>query len=141
MSKKSPRFKFVLVEQPGTELTLYQRPPRRYRGSLETKEDLFARLLRQSLLSLKKRSTSGGTAWTVSLHDDPLAFLLDSMSDAWTLRDGQGELLFASDQATAWGLEQSESSALFEQFEHKNSRYERRGLKFSGLTLELIRRL
>ncbi len=134
------KYKLVLVEQPGTELSVYSPPVERKKATVEFQEQIFATLLLQSLQNLKRRSSSGGAAWTTSLQGDPLGFILDSMSDAWTLKDSRGNIIFASERAEQWGISDRQSSSLFDEYESGKARYQKRGLRFAGLTIELIRK-
>ncbi len=134
------KYKLVLVEQPGTELSVYSPPVKRKKATVEFQEQIFATLLLQSLQNLKRRSSSGGAAWTTSLQGDPLGFILDSMSDAWTLKDSRGNIIFASERAEQC-ISDRQSSSLFDEYESGKARYQKRGLRFAGLTIELIRKL
>jgi hypothetical protein len=54
---------------------------------------------------------TGPLAWAASLRHDPIAFLLDTSSDAITLWGSQGELLYRNRTAERLGLGRCEETA------------------------------
>jgi len=100
--------------------------------------ELEFKLILKSLRILRRRGT-GDSAWTTSLDEEPLTFLLDAVSDAWIVRTLKGGVLFANQAARELDLESREFSK-FETFSIQDVRYEKRGLTYAGITLEVATR-
>ena len=73
------------------------------------------------------------------MDEEPLTFLLDAVSDAWIVRTLKGGVLFANQAARELDLESREFSK-FETFSIQDVRYEKRGLTYAGITLEVATR-
>jgi hypothetical protein len=76
-------------------------------------------------LGLLSRRGTGGLAWSTPFHDDPIAFMLDSMNDALNVWDAEGKLLFQNRTALDLGLGRA-SDAAYEEFSSGGRRFERR---------------
>jgi hypothetical protein len=76
-------------------------------------------------LGLLSRRGIGGLAWSTPFHDDPIAFMLDSMNDALNVWDADGKLVFQNRTALGLGLGQA-SDAAYEVFSSGGRRFERR---------------
>jgi hypothetical protein len=100
--------------------------------------ELEFQLILKSLRILRRRG-EGSSAWTTSLEEAPLTFLLDAVSDAWIVRHQKGPVLFANQAARELQLEDREF-AKFEKFVVGRQRYEKRGIKYAGVTLEVATR-
>lgn len=100
MTTHSSRFRFVLVDE-GADLPVVYRqraqssfssgPPRSL-AALSALIDAFARLGRRG---------PGTTGWAMPFSDNPLSFLLDSMSDAVFVRQHGGQVVYRNRAATA----------------------------------------
>jgi PAS domain-containing protein len=100
--------------------------------------ELEFQLILKSLRILRRRGT-GDSAWTTSLEEEPLTFLLDAVSDAWIVRNQKGGVLFANQAARELELE-SRTFSRFETFIFQELEYEKRGLSYAGITLEVATR-
>lgn len=100
--------------------------------------ELEFKLILKSLRILRRRG-SGESAWTTSLDEEPLTFLLDAVSDAWIVRTSKGGVLFANQAARELDLE-SRVFSKFETFRYQEIQYEKRGLSYGGITLEVATR-
>jgi hypothetical protein len=103
-------------------------------------EQAVADLLRA--FELLNRRGTGVSAWAAPFRDDPLAFLLDSTSDAMSVWGGGGELLYQNRAAAGLNVGHREAAPL-EEFSSRGRRFERRCLRcgFQGAeyVLEIIR--
>lgn len=97
--------------------------------------ELEFQLILKSLRILRRRGM-GDAAWTTSLEEEPLTFLLDAVSDAWIVRTEKGAVLFANRAAKDLDLESREFTR-FEKFVFQELQYEKRGLRYAGVTLEV----
>lgn len=97
--------------------------------------ELEFQLILKSLRILRRRGT-GDSAWTTSLEEAPLTFLLDAVSDAWIVRHQKGQVLFANRAAKDLQLEDRAYSR-FERFAIGKQQYEKRGISYAGITLEV----
>jgi len=92
---------------------------------------------------LVSRRGTGGQAWAAPIGDDPLAFLLDSVSDAMNVWQG-GRLLYRNRAALRLGLGRCDGARL-EDFYVQGRHFERRSLRcgWAGrdYVLEIIREL
>jgi hypothetical protein len=90
------------------------------------------------------RRGQGQLAWAPPLSDDPIAFLLDSVSDAISLWALDGKLLYQN-RAAAGNRDWRGAEALLEQFTARGRRFERRCLRYGtdrgGYLLEVIHEL
>jgi hypothetical protein len=95
-------------------------------------------------LELLNRRGPGVLGWAAPFRDDPLAFVLDSMSDALNLWKPGGELLFSNAAALSLGLEWRDDLP-FEQFSAKGRRFERRCIRYAAdggeYVLEIVRQV
>ena len=95
-------------------------------------------------LELLNRRGPGVLGWAAPFRDDPLAFVLDSMSDALNLWKAGGQLLFSNSAALSLGLEWRDATP-FEQFSAKGRRFERRCIRYSAdggeYVLEIVRQM
>jgi hypothetical protein len=93
---------------------------------------------------LLNRRGPGVLGWAAPFRDDPLAFVLDSMSDALNLWKPGGELLFSNTAALSLGLEWRDDLP-FEQFSAKGRRFERRCIRYAAdggeYVLEIVRQM
>jgi hypothetical protein len=97
------------------------------------------------------RRGTGESSWAAPLGDDPIAFLLDSISDAANLWSADGALLCRNRASLALGpisaapSSSAEPASVVEAFSARDRRYERRSLRcriHSGeYVLEVIREL
>jgi hypothetical protein len=131
------KYRIMLVEVPGTEMVPYSPPPEPEFEPVEllSPGDLEMQLLLQCLQRLQSRG-EGDAPWTRPHHDEPLTFLLDAVSDAWIIRHSEGGVIFANEAAKLLELE-ARSYQRFEEFEVEQRRYTKRGLTYSGLTIEV----
>jgi hypothetical protein len=94
--------------------------------------DRGLRTLLHALELLARRGT-GGRAWAAPFREDPIAFLLDTMSDAVTLRGSGGEILHENRAAAELGLTRSVAPTLvdapMEQFVTGGKRFELRSMR------------
>lgn len=93
---------------------------------------------------LLARRGPGTCAWAAPLREEPIAFLLDTVSDAATLRGLDGELLYRNRAASRLGLT-ARAEAATERFEVAGRTYERRCLHCSlggvNYVLEVVHEL
>jgi hypothetical protein len=93
---------------------------------------------------LLNRRGPGVLGWAAPFRDDPLAFVLDSMSDALNLWKAGGKLLFSNTAALSLGLEWRDAKP-FEQFSSKGRRFERRCIRYTAdggeYVLEIVRQI
>ena len=131
----------MLVEVPGTDMVPYTPPPEPDFEPVEllSPGDLEMQLLLQCLKRLQSRG-AGDTAWTRSHSEEPLTFLLDAVSDAWIIRMTEGQVVFANEAARLLELEKRPYQR-FEEFEFDSRRFHKRGLTYSGLTIEVATRV
>jgi PAS domain-containing protein len=141
----SGRYRFVLIEDPGVTLPVRYQRTRRFPPPVWVRADPLDLLL-EAFWRLSRRG-EGEQAWAPSLQDDPLTFLLDAVSDAITLRESGGRLLYANPAARALaGLPESRSYQALEVLQLGDRRFERRCLSLGKggarrLVLEVIRRI
>jgi hypothetical protein len=76
-------------------------------------------------LGLLSRRGTGGLAWSTPFHDDPIAFMLDSINDALNVWDAGGRLVYQNPTALMLGLGRSSDTA-YETFAVGGRRFERR---------------
>jgi hypothetical protein len=76
-------------------------------------------------VGLLSRRGIGGLAWSTPFHDDPIAFMLDSINDALNVWDSEGRLVYQNRTAMGLGIGRSSDSA-YEQFSSDGRRFERR---------------
>jgi hypothetical protein len=93
---------------------------------------------------LAQRGT-GSQAWAAPFRHDPIAFLLDTVSDAANLwRADDGQLLYQNRAAAALAMGRCDD-AVVEEFSDAQRRFERRCLRFtagdSDYILEVIREI
>lgn len=144
MAKKNPRYRFVLLEDPENRLPVLYRPPRPITFPLliqrtDPLEDLIEAFLRLSFRG------EGEEAWAPALAENPLLFLLDTISDAVVLRLEHGNMLYANPAARNMGVLQSRPTTAFEKLRLNDQLYERRCMSFSAgpntVVLEVLRRV
>lgn len=76
-------------------------------------------------LRLLSRRGIGGLAWSTPFHEDPIAFMLDSMNDAFNVWDAEGKLVYQNRTALGLGLGRA-SDAAYEVFSSGGRQFERR---------------
>jgi hypothetical protein len=79
-------------------------------------------------IDLVSRRGPGTLGWTISFRHDPIAFLLDSMSDAIRVWAAAGELIYGNRAAAEFEVEACHETPL-ELFTKEGRRYERRCLR------------
>ena len=104
-------------------------------------ESALSQLLRAFAL-LNLRGT-GVLAWAAPFRDNPIAFLLDSMSDALSIWSSSGELLFQNRYAARLarrhgGKVRHSREAPLERFTSRGQRFERRSLRCVGEGIEYV---
>jgi PAS domain-containing protein len=136
------RWRFDLVEETESLPVPWRPPEPREPPAHSPGAEGAAALL--AAVELLRRRGSGSFAWAASFRDDPIAFLLDAVSDAISIWDPGGTLLYRNGAATALGLEASEESPL-EIFDREGRRFERRCVRYRfGETeriLEIVREI
>ena len=86
---------------------------------------------------LLNRRGPGGLAWAAPFRDDPIAFLLDSMSDAMNIWAVGGELLYQNRAAAELGVG-SRNAVPLEAFSSSGRHFERRSLRCRALGIDYI---
>ncbi len=93
---------------------------------------------------LLARRGSGKNPWAASYRHNPVAFLLDAVSDADTLWRGSGELVYRNRAAEELGVSRGDE-VTYEIFKSGGRRFERRCVRFrygeAEFTLEIVRRV
>ena len=142
----SQRYRIYLVPDAGGALVPRRGAARhRTRSRIEEPSPDPAASLGALLNALQRvaRRGPGPSAWAPVMND-PLTFLLDSMSDALLVRGLDGQLLFANALAHELGLVERHFSA-YEEFERAGQRYLGRGLQIQlpegQLTFTLVSRV
>ena len=143
---RGPRYRFVLVQEPGTTLPVRYRRRRPFVPLWVRRSDPLEALI-EAFLKLDRRG-EGQAAWAPVLSDNPLSFLLDALGDAVVVRYDDGRLAYANPAARQLeGLLDDEDGphGALEQLQLGHRRYERRCMRFgragSALVLEVLRRL
>jgi hypothetical protein len=124
---------------PGRRRQTSEQPSLRGVGSIEQPViellDAFALLAQRG---------GGGQSWAAPFRHHPIAFLLDTMSDAANLWGDRGELLYRNRAAEVLGFGRSDETPV-QRFDAHGRIFERRSMHchLRGLqyTLELIREL
>jgi len=80
---------------------------------------------------------SGVCAWAAPFRHDPIAFLLDTVSDAANLWDEKGALLYRNRAAADMGMGRCDETPV-EEFTHDGRRYERRCLRCHSYGAEYV---
>ena len=129
----SERYRILLVQESGGELIPVGRRRRRARShppdtSQAYLHDLGVLEVLLSTLNRLGRRGDGPSAWAPVFENDPLAFLLDTMSDAFIVRGLDGQVLFDNPPARQLGLSERPFSA-FEEFEQGGEAFQGRGLQ------------
>lgn len=93
--------------------------------------------------ALLNRRGTGVLAWAAPFRDNPIAFLLDSMSDALSIWSSSGELLFENCHAARLaqrhgGKVRHSREAPLERFTSQGQRFERRSLHCTGDGIEYV---
>ncbi len=101
-----------------------------------TQFDLAAAALLSALEHLCCQG-SGPQPWIVSFHHDPIAFLLDAMSDAVNVWSAEGRLVYQNPSSAELGLGRFEDTALVT-IVNGEIRYQRRCLKFRVPNAEFL---
>jgi PAS domain-containing protein len=127
---------------PGTRMpmrtsTVWQSESSRRRAS----DSALGQLLRA--FELLNRRGTGVLAWAAPFRDNPIAFLLDSMSDALSIWSSSGELLFQNRYAARLaerhgGKVRHSREAPLERFTSRGQRFERRSLRCAGEGIEYV---
>lgn len=108
-----------------------------------TQFDLAAAALLSAMEHLRFQGT-GPQAWATSFRHDPIAFLLDAMSDAVNVWSAEGQLVYRNPSSAELGLGRFEDIALVV-IADGEVRYQRRCLRFRApnaeFLLEIIRPL
>ena len=86
---------------------------------------------------LLNRQGTGDFAWAAPFRDDPIAFLLDSMSDALRIWSSSGELLFQNRMAVRLDIQSGEGYPL-ERLTCRGQRFEKRSLRCTGGGVEYL---
>jgi hypothetical protein len=115
--------------RPTGEVPLWARP------SLGASEQAFSDLL--NAFELLNRRGTGAAAWAAPFLDDPVAFLLDTMSDAMNVWNADGQLLYQNRAAVGLGLGCAEAAPL-EEFYWQGRRFERRCLCYRLQGVEYV---
>ncbi len=76
-----------------------------------------------------RRQGPGPCAWRTSFCDDPIAFILDSISDALVLRDEKGKVLYANNAAHQLGILNA-CDQDYEEFYDHGIKYFRRSMRY-----------
>ena len=101
----------------------------------------MAKIMFVSALKLLANRGEGPFAWAEPFYQDPIAFLLDTSSDAINLWGSSGELLYCNRSAERLGTGRYEGKA-WEVFTFEGRRYERRccSIRYGnvGYLLEVI---
>lgn len=136
----SGRWRIELMEEAET-LPVPWRPPERRKAQVPVVSDLALVVLLKAFDLLTHRG-AGALPWAAPLRDDPIAFLLDTMGDAISLRGAQGELLYQNRAAAELGIGRRDVAPL-EAFAARGRRFERRCLSCCSrggeYVLEIIR--
>jgi len=144
----SQRYRIVLIPEASGSLvprrSLRRRDGRRSRAPEDNPLEPFAALavLLKALQRVNRRG-QGPAAWA-PVADDPLSFLLDSMSDALIVRGPNGQVHFANPMAREWQMTDRDFTP-FEEFEQGGLRFRARGLEMNlpegQLTFTLVSRI
>lgn len=122
----------------------------RMRASTVRQSESLARLPNDNALgqllrafALLNQQGTGVLAWAAPFRDNPIAFLLDSMSDALSVRSSSGELLFQNRYAAHLaerngGKVHPRLEAPLERFTSGGQRFERRSLRCTGDGIEYV---
>lgn len=121
------RWRIEIVEQTD-RLPVVWHPPVRSREVRQAPNDMTKTALMSAFQLLSNRGV-GPSAWAASFYHDPIAFLLDTSSDAVNLWGSRGELLYRNRAAERLGLGRCEGKA-WEVFTAGNRRLERRCCRF-----------
>lgn len=141
------RYRFVLVEDTDTTLPVrYQ--PRWTPPSVWIRRTDPLELLLEAFARLSFRS-EGAFAWAPALSENPLAFLLDAVSEAVVLRSSSGRAVYANPSARRMVIPErwpdASSETGLEVLQVEDGQYERRCMSFSlgGETyvLEVLRQV
>jgi hypothetical protein len=94
---------------------------------------LVDRSLNQLLraFDLLKRQGTGAFAWAAPFRDDPIAFVLDSMSDAVRIWSASGDLIFQNRMAARLDIRPGDGYPL-ERVTCRGRYFERRSLRCTG---------
>ena len=91
------RYRFILVDEPDSLLPVPYRASRRMTFVTRRVPDPLFTLL-EAFEAIARRS-SGPRSWARHISGNPVAFLLDSMSEAVVLRDDTGRALYRNPAA------------------------------------------
>ena len=95
-------------------------------------------------LGLLNRRGTGRLAWSTPFHEDPIAFMLDSINDAFNVWDAEGKLVFQNRAGLGLGLGRA-SDAAHEVFSSGGRCFERRcqrcRVRGQSFVLEIIHEL
>ena len=141
-SMPSERWRVELVEDTSALPALWSEVPLRgKRSGASRRIDLAAQALLSAMERLCLRS-SGPGAWAAPFRDNPIAFLLDAMSDAVNIWGPDGKLVYRNSTAEHFGVGQFSDETLVV-FSEGGHRFERRCLRFQVASgeclLEIIR--
>jgi hypothetical protein len=103
------RWRIEIVEQTD-QLPVVWHPSVRTR-EVRLAPDEMAKTALVSAFQLLAKRGAGPSAWAASFHHDPVAFLLDTSSDAVNLWGSRGELLYRNRAAERLGLGRCEDKA------------------------------
>lgn len=125
--RHSPRYRIMLVEDPGEAVVAR---PRSDELPEEAHVPDYLPPLTALLSAIRRLSPRGPgpEGWSLSLSDDPVAFLLSSTSDAVLVRAEQGKVLYSNQRAHAIGLVER-SFTTYERFTVEGTSFERRGMR------------
>lgn len=104
-------------------------------------DNALSQLLRA--FALLNQQGTGVLAWAAPFRDNPIAFLLDSMSDALSVWSSSGELLFQNRHATHLAERHGDKArhrldAPLERFTSRGRRFERRSVRCTGDGIEYV---
>lgn len=142
---RGPRYRFILVEDPGITLPVRYRQRRALPRFWVRRTDPMEALL-AAFLKLDRRG-EGEEAWAPVLTEDPLTFLLDALGDAVLVRRTDGSLAYANRAARRLPREigPAQRRVALEVLELDDGRFERRCMAFGegprSLIVEVLRRL
>jgi hypothetical protein len=127
-----------VVREPSTPRRGSQRAAALFASSEQAVSELLA------AFELLTHRGSGVSPWAAPFLEHPVAFLLDTMTDAMNVWGSEGELLYQNRAAAALGLGRREAAAL-EVFTSRGRRFERRclscRLQGAEYVLEIIHEL
>ena len=125
-----PRYRIMLVEETSGSLVPQRKNQHRRHWRPEPEPAVEFDVLQVLLNSLTRvrRRGHGPSAWAPVFDNDPLAFLLDSISDAFVVRGMDDRVIFDNPLARELRLGERRFS-LYEEFEVDGEQFLGRGMK------------